>query len=114
MSDGKRTIDGSEDMPEGKKKKLEEPGSADLKPGSMDLELNTGARMPQVQFGTYKMKKDGCYKGVLSALRLINSFSYIYHITKSSEIVFVKFSPNTVYLKNNFSFKSIEIEICRS
>jgi len=35
-----------------------------------DLELHTGAKIPQVQFGTYKMKKEECYKGVLSALRL--------------------------------------------
>ena len=36
-----------------------------------DLVLSTGARIPQVQFGTYKMKKEECKKSVLSALRFV-------------------------------------------
>ena len=33
--------------------------------------LNNGGTIPQIQFGTYKMKGDECYKGVLSALRSV-------------------------------------------
>ena len=33
--------------------------------------LNNGGVIPQIQFGTYKMKGDECYKGVLSALRSV-------------------------------------------
>ena len=29
----------------------------------------SGIRMPQVQFGTYKMKGDICHKAVLSAIK---------------------------------------------
>jgi len=32
--------------------------------------LNSGQEMPAVQFGTYKMKGEDCYKAVLAALRL--------------------------------------------
>jgi hypothetical protein len=32
--------------------------------------LNTGNKMPIVQFGTYKMKGEECYQGVLSALKM--------------------------------------------
>ena len=33
------------------------------------FKLSSGQRMPVVQFGTYKMKGDECYKAVLTALR---------------------------------------------
>ena len=32
--------------------------------------LNTGDKMPIVQFGTYKMKGEECYKSVLSAIKM--------------------------------------------
>ena len=32
--------------------------------------LNTGDKMPIVQFGTYQMKGDVCYEGVFSALKM--------------------------------------------
>ena len=38
---------------------------------SPDMLLNNGGTIPQIQFGTYKMKGDECYKGVLSALRSV-------------------------------------------
>ena len=32
--------------------------------------LNTGDKMPIVQFGTYQMKGEECYEGVASAIKL--------------------------------------------
>ena len=32
--------------------------------------LNTGDKIPIVQFGTYKMKGEECYSGVLSAIQM--------------------------------------------
>jgi len=32
--------------------------------------LNTGDKMPKVQFGTYKMKGEDCYEGVFSAIKM--------------------------------------------
>ena len=43
------------------------------KNGNVELEyytLNTGGKIPIVQFGTYKMKGEECYQGVLSALKM--------------------------------------------
>jgi len=61
----KRTIDENESI-EVKKQKT------DIEVGfkSQVMLLNNGGTIPQIQFGTYKMKGDACYKGVLSALRL--------------------------------------------
>jgi hypothetical protein len=36
------------------------------------LVLKNGARMPRVQFGTYRIKGTGCLSAVLSALRLVS------------------------------------------
>jgi hypothetical protein len=45
------------------------------------LVLKNGARMPRVQFGTYRIKGTGCLSAVLSALRLVSqSESERYHI----------------------------------
>jgi len=35
-----------------------------------NMEIYNGYSIPQIQFGTYKMKGDECYKGVLSALKI--------------------------------------------
>jgi hypothetical protein len=50
-----------------KKAKLEESSDDER-----FLVLKNGARMPRVQFGTYRIKGTGCLSAVLSALRLVS------------------------------------------
>ena len=44
--------------------------SKKVKPGTETVTLNSGQEMPLVQFGTYKMKGEDCFKAVVSALRV--------------------------------------------
>ena len=58
----------------GVKRSLHDDSKGDVKKARIDTDsqtftLNSGQRMPVVQFGTYKMKGEECYKATLAALR---------------------------------------------
>lgn len=66
--EGKRELTLEEELEDGKRIKLEDDGSFGGDQGAT-IVLNTGAKMPVLQFGTYKLKGDESYHAVLSALR---------------------------------------------
>jgi len=74
----KRHFETSHEDPAGKMAKkartesllMKEKGAATDASLSPYLTLHTGALMPQVQFGTYKIKGESCLQSVLSALRI--------------------------------------------
>ena len=58
----------------GVKRSLHDESQGDVKRARMDTDsktfiLNSGQMMPIVQFGTYKMKGEECYKATLAALQ---------------------------------------------